>query len=216
MKTTRYLFAILISVLLCCCSEEKPIGDEWPWGVDFGTYISIVDENGKDLLAEDATSNNLYQKKIILRRDPYDCVVNWSTPPDPDDRNAMHVIDKYVAYYFYVFPPIEDYLPDFRRMSFDLDGSIFSAAISSGKSLMLYSPGGVYGWNYDPFPRYDSETYTFIIDGLNVSHTITFEITLNDIPDFEPPIYRYFLDGEETSLPITIVIPRAELANLPE
>ena len=216
MKTTRYLFAILISIMLCCCSEEKPIGGPTPWGEDFGAYISVIDENGEDLLTEDATSNNLYQKKIILRKDPYDCVVNWNTPPDPDARSSIHIIDKYAAYYFYVFPPVEDNLPSFRRRSFDPDGSILSATINSGKSLMLFSPGGIGGWSSDPFPIYYSETYTFTIDELNVSHTIILEVTVNDDPHFEPPIYRYFLDGEETSLPITIVIPRAELANLPE
>ena len=224
MKTTRYLFAILISVMLCCCSEEKPIGGPTPWGVDFGAYISVIDENGEDLLWEDASSNNLFQQKICLSVGSLDCVAQWDTPPILEEQ--CHQSNEC---YFHVFSCAKDVdnIPD--ELPFDQQKRILSSLIDDGKSVMMFSKcrGGVPLEAFQPI--HDAWDLTLTIDGLNISHTITIDLTVNTIGElyfehnyrFEPqtstpPTYRYFLDGEETSLPITIVIPRAELANLPE
>ena len=225
MKTTRYLFAILISVMLCSCSEEETILNSPPqWHLYFGTYISFVDENGEDLLLEDASSNNLFQQNIHLSTRSFDFVAKWGTPPILEEQ--CHQSNEC---YFHVFSSAKDvdHIPD--ELPFDQQKRILSSLIDDGKSVMMFSKcrGGVPLEAFQPIHYVEDHMLT--IDGLNVSHTVTIDLTVNTIGElyfehnyrFEPqtstpPTYRYFLDGEETSLPITIVIPRAELANLPE
>ena len=228
MKTTRYLFAILISVMLCCCSEEEPIGGPIPWELHFGTYFSFIDENGEDLLREDASSNNLFQQKIYLSAGSLDCVAKWETPPYMIDLLSFQSLDEC---FFYVFSSSNafDRIPD--NLSFDLHKNILASLINEGKSVIVFSDwtggGPVEDFEFEPFKH--SQSYLLRIDGLNISHTITIDFTVNTYEELysehnnrvepqssTPPTYRYFLDGVETSLPITIVIPRAELANLPE
>ena len=227
MKTTRFIFAILISVMLCSCSEEETILNSPPhWQLYFGTYISFVDENGENLLMEDASSINLFQQKICLSVGSLDCVAQWDTPPYMKDL----IYQSHDECFFYVFSSSKEFDKIPNELPFDQQKIILSSLIDDGISVIMFSdklagPPEVSS-TFEPF--HYSKSYLLTIGGLDVLHTITINLTVNTCDELyselnyriqqssTPPTYRYFLDGEETSLPITIVIPRAELANLPE